>query len=53
MSVPCPWPSKTPEERDAEMVALGFMTEEERIRRAYRRIHQEALDRSFFRRVRP
>lgn len=37
------WP--TPEEMDIEAVRLGLMTEEERIRRGYRRILQRMYER--------
>lgn len=39
------WP--TPDERDEELVRLGLITEEERIRRAYERIHADMLKRRF------
>jgi hypothetical protein len=43
---------ETAEEQDARAVKLGFMSEEERILRAYNRIHREAVRRSFLRRTR-
>lgn len=35
------------------LVAMGLMTEDERIKNAYARIHRDALNRSFFGRRRP
>lgn len=47
---PTIWPS--PEEMDAEEVRLGFITEEQRIERAYQRIFKRALERYPFRKRR-
>lgn len=40
-----PYWRPTPEEIDEQMVRYGFMTEEERIAAAYRRIFKRALER--------
>jgi hypothetical protein len=43
--VPYPYPQPDPDEMDIEAVKHGWMTEEERISRAYRRILENMLRR--------
>ena len=49
---PFPYPRPDPDEFDAELVLTGFITEEERISRAYHRIFADALNRGPYRRSR-
>lgn len=43
-----PYPRPDPSEMDADLVRLGFISEEERISRGYQRIHAEQMKRRFF-----
>ena len=48
-----PYPRPTAEEMDQSLVDLGFITEEERIQRGYRRILQRMYERRSFAVTRP